>query len=101
MEENIELSHLPEVDEIDRAKINASLQGSYGKLQKRLNNKILLRAHFKEESKTGARKRHEVHLHLSAPGVEVTAVGAGWNLITALQGAIETLERETSKKVND
>ncbi len=96
---NIQVANSPNVDEIDKAKINLSLNKCYDTLYGIVNNKMLLKVHFKEDEATGARKKHSVNLHLSIPGVEVTAVGLGWNLITALQEAIETLERETIKKV--
>ena len=64
------MSHLPEVDEIDRAKIDAILSGAYAKLERILNNKLLLRAHFKDEQSAGARRKHFVQMHLSAPGLK-------------------------------
>ena len=99
MNSNIQMSHLPEVDEIDRAKIDAILSGAYAKLERILNNKLLLRAHFKDEQSAGARRKHFVQMHLSAPGLELASSGSDWNLITALQKAVEAIEKETVKAV--
>ncbi len=99
MERNIQVSNLPDVDEIDKAKIDLALSSSYDKLAKVVNNRVLLRAHFKAYKKQGSRKKHSVQLHLSVPGVELVASESDWNLITALQKALSNLEREAIEKV--
>tara|TARA_Y100000310_G_scaffold313654_1_gene362253 strand:+ start:11968 stop:12273 length:306 start_codon:yes stop_codon:yes gene_type:complete len=99
MERNIEVSKLPEVDEIDRAKIDASLAACFDKITRLSNNVVLLKAHFKDFGKEGLKKQHLVHLHLSVAGFELAAEATDWNLITALQEAISNIERETIKKM--
>lgn len=99
MGKNIQIADLPDVDSIDKAKIDSTLANCYDKLQKFLNNEMLLKAHFKEHEVTGKRRKQSIHLHLSAPGIKVIASETGWNLITTLQKAVSTLERETVKKV--
>ena len=96
---NIQLSKLPDVDEIDRAKIDSILEACYDKIQIRVNNVVLLRAHFKEYEQSGLRKKHEVQMHLSFPGLELASHATNWNLITALQQAVSKLVREESKKI--
>ena len=99
MERKIQTSNLPDVDEIDRAKIDSTLETTYDKIAKIVGNNFILKANFKDIEKGGARKQHEVHLHISGPGFEVMAKETEWNLITALQKATSVLERETIKKV--
>ncbi len=94
------MSKLPEVDEIDRAKIEASLTKSYDRLQKLLNNDIFLKAHFKDFQRAGSRKNHSVQLHLSLPGIELSSSATDWNLITALQEALGKIEREAEKRTS-
>lgn len=100
MDRKIQMSKLPDVDGIDRAKIENSLTKSYDKLQRLLNNDIFLKAHFKDFQKAGSRKNHSVQLHLSLPGIELSSSATDWNLITALQEALENLEREAEKKIS-
>ncbi|MDP6671179.1 MAG: hypothetical protein QGI60_05200 [archaeon] len=100
MGRKIQLSKLPEVDEIDRAKIDGSIEKTYDKLEKLLNNDIFLKAHFKDFQKDGLRKKHSVQLHLSLPGIELSSSATDWNLITALQEALGKIEREAEKKIS-
>lgn len=99
MDRKIQVSNLPDVDEIDKAKIDSTLATSYDKIARIVDNDFILKVNFKSHEKGGARKQHEVHLHLSGPGFEVIAKETGWNLIAAFHNAISTLERETIKKV--
>ena len=98
MDRNIQLSNLPEVDEIDRAKVDSILAKCFDKLERVLNNEIHLKAHFKDFQKAGSRKNHSVQLHLSLPGIGLSASETDWNLLTALQNAVSKLEREALKK---
>jgi ribosome-associated translation inhibitor RaiA len=100
VDRKIQISKLPKVDEIDRAKLDGSLAKSYDKLKKLLNNDIFLKAHFKDFQRAGSRKNHSVQLHLSLPGLELSSSATDWNLITALQEALGKLEREAEKKIS-
>ena len=99
MERNIQISHLPEIDEIDRSKIDATVLACYDKLAVILHNEVLLRIHFKAHERGGTRKQHSVKMHLSIPGIDFVSNATDWNLITALQEAVTILERKVVKKV--
>lgn len=98
-EKNIQLANLPEIDEIDKSRVESLLCNCYDKLSKIVDNKVLLKAAFKDFRKAGAKTKHEVHLHFSAPGLEIMSSGTDWNLLSALEQAIAKLERELIKKV--
>jgi ribosome-associated translation inhibitor RaiA len=99
MGRKIQTSGLHAVGEIDRAKIMSVLSAFYDKIERIVNNELLLRAHFKAHEKEGARRKHSAHLRLSVPGFEIAATAVGWNILTALQEAVSKLEREALKRV--
>ena len=98
MKKDVQISNLPDIDGIEKAKVNSILSACADGLQRFMKNDLLLRAHFKEHEHGGARKKYSVHLHLSSAGPEITASSTEWKLLDALQAAVSTLEREAVKK---
>ncbi|HLD58414.1 MAG TPA: CBS domain-containing protein [archaeon] len=96
---NIQIANFPQVDEIDRAKIMGSIFIFYDKIAMVFPGEFLLHVHFKEHGKLGTRKKHTVHLKLVLAGKTVVASAFDWKLLTAVQSAIESLEREARDKI--
>ncbi len=90
----IDASNLPKLDSFANARLETALNFSFDKLQKVVNNEMLLHAHFKQHEAQGNRTKHSVHLKLSFPGKTVVASESGWNPINTLQASLKTLERE-------
>ena len=95
----IEVSNLPEIDSFDKSKVESALIFSFDKLQKVINNEMLLHAHFKQHETDGTKTKHTVHLKLSIPGNTFVASETGWILVSVLQKALSVLERETVESV--
>ena len=96
---NIQIVGMPEVDEIDAAKINSTIEGYYDKLCRIFNNEIMLVVHFKHHSETGIRRKHSVHARVRLPGIIVVASEWDWKLVTSLQKTLAALLREAKSRV--
>ena len=97
VERNIQIVNAPELDEIDLAKVNDTINASYDRVKKSLGSPYALLVHFKQYKKHGARVKHSVHIRASSPGLNVKAEAASWNVISSLQEALASLERELRK----
>ena len=91
----IQVSNLPELDGFEESKVEGVLRISFDKLQRLVNNEMLLSAHFKQHEADGKRAKSSVHLKLGIPGKTIIASETGWNPINVLQAALNVLERET------
>jgi len=97
VERNIQIVDAPELDEIDFAKVNQTIDNSYDRVKKSLGSPYALLIHFKQYKKDGARTKHSVHIRASSPGLNLKAEHVSWNLISSLQNALSELEREIRK----
>lgn len=95
----VEASNLPKLDSFAQSKIEHALILSFDKLQRVVNNQVVLHAHFKQHMPEGKRTKHSVHLKLSIPGSTLISSESGWNLVNVLQNALHVLEREAIKSV--
>ncbi|MFA4856155.1 MAG: hypothetical protein WC634_06270 [archaeon] len=98
-ERKIEASNLPELDSFEKSKIESALIASFDKIYKIVNKEMLLNAHFKQHEAEGTRKKSSVHLKLSFSGKTIVASDFGWDVLSVLQNALKTLERETLSSV--
>ena len=102
VERNIQVVNAPPLDEIDVAKVNDTINASYDRVKKSLGSPYALLVHFKQYKKHGARVKHSVHIRASSPGLNLKAEAVSWNIISSLQDALESLERQimesTAKK---
>ncbi len=95
---NINFISMPKIDEIDMHTLNNSVNETYDKLQRVVQNILALNMQFKEYSAQFGRIKYEVHAHFSAPGLTLVATDANWNLLSAVQGAMRKLEKEALGK---
>lgn len=96
---NIQVSNMPKLDSFEEEKLKTALAKSFDRLQKLVNNQVLLHVHFKQHNATGRRAKHSVHLKLSLPGKTLVASESGWKAVNVLQKALKALERETAESV--
>lgn len=99
VERNIQVVNAPELDEIDLAKVNGTINASYDRVKKRLGSPYALLVHFKQYKKQGSRVKHSVHIRASSPALNLKAEAVSWNVITSLQSALNELEREIEKSI--
>jgi len=98
VERNIQVVDAPDLDEIDLAKVNSTINLSYDRVKKSLGLPYSLLVHFKQYKKAGSRVKHSVHIRASAPGFNLKAEADSWNVITSLQSALKELERGIRKQ---
>ncbi len=96
---NIQIVGAPDVDEIDAAKINSTIESTYDKISTILSNELLFVVHFKQHSSDGLRRKHSIKLRASVPGLNFVASSWDWKLITALQKTINSLMREVKSEI--
>lgn len=98
-ERNIQIVDLPELDAIERERINNAILSHYDKLQSIINNRIRLIVHFKQHNVTGKRRKYGIHSRLSFSGSIVVSNQSGWILVSTLQRALIELERAALKEI--
>ncbi|MEM0360376.1 MAG: CBS domain-containing protein [Candidatus Diapherotrites archaeon] len=99
VERNIQVANVPALDEIDKAKVDSTINASYDRVKKTLGMPYFLLVHFKQHKEAGARVKHSVHIRASAPGMNFKAEATSWNVITSLQDALSEIEREIRKAI--
>lgn len=92
---------MPETDSFSSSKISASVQRTYSKLGRIINNELDLKIQFKQCKESGRREKHTVRAHLSSPGITVVATEIDWELVKAVQKTLKTLEREALKNLEE
>ena len=94
MDKKIQIIDLPELDEIDLAKVESTIEKSYDRTVNFVGEEHSLIVHFKQHKKAGMRTKHSVHVRLLSPKLNVNAEAVSWNIITSLQEALRNMERE-------
>ena len=90
---------MPEMGVLSKSRIEKAAQRTLSKLQTIINNEVDLKVRFKQRHEAGKREKHIVHLHLTAPGISLLSTAADWQIVTALQKALKTLEKEALKSL--
>jgi hypothetical protein len=94
--ENIQVSHFPDMDSIDKSMAMDALSKAYEKLARFAPAEPMLRADFKCATK-GGKPHYAVHLHFSSAGVNISESESGWNVLSILQKALHTLEQSAMR----
>jgi CBS-domain-containing membrane protein len=94
---NIQFGDLPELDEIDNARLQRTVHAFYARQAKRFSDQPRLCLHFKQHHKKGMRTKHSLHARFSSNKTRLRAEAWDWNLLTAVQKTLKTLEREISR----
>lgn len=94
----ISITHLPDIDEIDRAFVEESLARTFNKLMRLVKSPHSLKAVFKQSKKDGLRAQTEVKLTLSGAGPTFNARSTNWKVRLATLEACNSLEAEVSKR---
>ncbi len=96
--QDIQTTHLPEVDEIDRAKINSMLQKTFSKVQRIIKGENRMHVVYKQSQKSGLRAKTEVHIAIQGTGRPFSAVAIDWKVLLATKEACQILEAEVAKR---
>lgn len=96
----ISITHLPDIDAIDRAFIEETLSRTYTKVARVLKSDHSLKAVFKQTNKSGLRAQTTVKLSLEGAGRPIYAESTNWKVRLAMKEACKTLENEISHAFN-
>lgn len=97
-EANVQFSNKPPLDEIDSAALDKKIADFVERFSRKFSSEIFLQVHCKPEKKDGIRKKHSVKMHLTGPGLNLTARVNGWKFLPIIQEGLRTLETEAEKK---
>lgn len=98
LERSVRILNIPSIDDLDKSRVMDSINETYDKLSRMLHHTPELTVQFKDYRTTHGKHEHEVHSRLIIPGVKILSTAKSWNLLTALQEAMDELEREVRKK---
>jgi predicted transcriptional regulator len=92
------ITHLPDVDEIDKVFIEEILNRTYGKMERIMKGEHIMHAVYKQSNKAGLRAKTEVHLTISGAGRTFNASSSDWKVRLATKEACSALESEVEKR---
>lgn len=97
-EANVQFSNKPVLDEIDSAFLEKKMGNFLEKFSRKFSSEIFLQVHCKPENKKGTRKQHFIKMHLTGPGINLTAKVRDWKFLSAVQQGLKSLETEAEKR---
>ncbi|MDD4250580.1 MAG: hypothetical protein PHX27_00105 [Candidatus ainarchaeum sp.] len=95
---NIELIKFPELDEIDAGILENNLSRFLDRLQ--LGDNDVLSLSYKEYSKGGLRKQHEIKAKLVFSGKTFSASETDWKFLETIQTVLKKIEKEVLKSTS-
>ncbi|MBM3282504.1 MAG: CBS domain-containing protein [Candidatus Diapherotrites archaeon] len=96
----ISITHLPDIDAIDRAFVEETLSRTFTKVARVLKSDHSLKAVFKQTNKSGLRAQTTVKLTIEGAGRPIYAKSVNWKVRLATKEACKTLENEISHAFN-
>jgi predicted transcriptional regulator/ribosome-associated translation inhibitor RaiA len=93
----VQISHLPDLDEVDTVFVQKLLDRTYGKVERILKGEHSMHAVFKQSNKAGLRAQTEVRLTVEGAGRRFNASASEWKVRLAVKQACEALEHEIEK----
>ncbi len=97
-EANVQFSNKPSLDEIDSAALEKKISDFVERFSRKFSSEIFLQIHCKSEKNDGIRKEHSVKMHLTGPGLNLTARVNGWKFLPIIQEGLRALETEAEKR---
>ncbi len=95
---SVSITHLPDIDEIDRAFVNETLQRTFSKIERTLKSDHSMNAVFKQVQKDGLRAKTTVKISIQGAGRTLRAEASDWKVRLALKEACRALENEVFKR---
>ena len=93
----VQISHMPELDEVDTVFVQKLFDRTYGKIERILKGEHSMHAVFKQSNKAGLRAKTEVKLTVEGAGRRFNASASEWKVRLAVKQACEALEAEVEK----
>ena len=95
---SIQTTHLPDVDEIDKAKIDSMLSKTFTKMQRIMKGELRMNVTYKQSQKSGLRAKTEVNIKVQGTGRPLSAHAEDWKVLLATKEACNALESEITKR---
>lgn len=95
---SITITHLPDIDEIDRAFLEETLQRTFSKVERTLKSEHRMHVVYKQLGKNGLRAQTNVKLTIEGAGKTFHAEATDWKVRLATKEACRSLEAEVSKR---
>ena len=93
----VSISHLPDIDEIDRAFIEETLQRTFSRFERTLKSDHRMSVVFKQSNKAGLRAQTTVKISIHGAGKPFHAEASDWKVRLATKEACKAIENELSK----
>ncbi|MEK6902696.1 MAG: CBS domain-containing protein [archaeon] len=94
----ISITHLPDIDEIDRAFVEETLQRTYAKVERILKSDHTMHVVYKQLNKDHLRRKTEVKISIQGAGKTLNASASDWKVRFATKEACAALEHELEKR---
>lgn len=95
----ISITHLPDIDAIDRAFVEETLTRTFTKVSRILKSEHAMRAVYKQLNKSGGlRSQTNVKISIEGAGKPMHAEATNWKVRLATKEACKTLENELSHR---
>lgn len=94
----VSITHLPDIDEIDRAFVEETLLRTYNKLERVLKSEHSMHVVYKQLNKDGLRRITEVKISIQGAGKSLNASASDWKVRLATKEACAALEHEIEKR---
>ncbi len=94
----ISITHLPDIDAIDRAFVEETLARTYSRVERVLKSEHVMRVVFKQTNKSGLRSQTNVKISVDGAGKPMHAEATNWKVRLATKDACKTLENELSHR---
>lgn len=95
---SVQTTHLPNVDEIDKAKIDSMLSKTFTKMQRIMKGELRMNVTYKQSQKSGLRAKTEVNIKVQGTGRPFSAHAEDWKVLLATKEACNALESEINKR---
>lgn len=95
---SIQTTHLPDVDALDKTKIDSMLSKTFGKMQRIMKGELRMNVVYKQSQKSGMRAKTEVNIKVQGTGRPFSAHAEDWKVLLATKEACNALEAEVSKR---
>ncbi len=94
----ISITHLPDIDAIDRAFVEETLARTYSRVERVLKSEHRMSVVFKQINKNGLRAQTNVKISVEGAGKPIHADATNWKVRLATKDACKTLENELSHR---
>lgn len=94
----IQTTHLPDIDELDKAKVDSIINKTFNKMQRIMKGELHMNVVYKQLKKEGMRAKTQVSINVQGTGRPFSAHAEDWKVLLATKEACNALEAEVTKR---